>query len=379
MVNQVIKVAFVARVYGHLEAFHLPYIRLLQDKGYEVHAYAGADHGKAGVEAQGVICHDTPFYRSAASLKNIRVLKDLRASFQSEGFKLVHCHTPIAGLVARLAAWRADVPVVMYTAHGFHFSKGGPLAYWISYYPIERLAARLTDYLITINQEDYHLAQGFPVRRQVIYTPGIGLDTEEYHAGLPNGYTRAELKLRYGISPQDFLILFVGELNSNKNQIQLIKAAENLVHRHEPVQCFLAGTGSDRTLLEHEVKQRGLQSYVHFLGFRRDIPDLLEAADVVVLLSRREGLPKALMEGMAAGKPIVATNVRGCRDLVVDGETGFLVPVGDTEATVEALRRLLKDEELRKEFGRRNQERVQQYDIRRLVKIMEGIYDQALR
>lgn len=372
------KVAFVARVYGHLEAFHLPFMKLLQDKGYEVHAYAGLDHGKDGISELGVICHDTPFYRGVFSYQNLKLIGSLTASFRQEAFKLIHFNTPIAGFIGRIAAWKAKVPVVIYTAHGFHFHQGGPQLHWFTYYPLERLAARLTDYLVTINQEDYRLAQGFPVKGRVVYIPGVGLDTKSFQPD--NGQLlRCKTRTGLGISPEDFVILCVGELNKNKNQLQLVQALETMASGKPSVRLLIAGTGQAEHYLRQEIAKRSLAANVSLLGFRRDMPELLAASDVVALVSKREGLPKALMEGMAAGKAIVATAVRGSRDLIVHGENGLLVPVGDPPSTAEALSLLMSQPELRLKLGEANKKRVSRFEIDTICGMMNELYTGALQ
>lgn len=370
------KVAFVARVYGHLEAFHLPYMKLLQGQGYEVHAYASFDHGKAGVEALGVICHDTPFFRGILALGNITVCQELGQSFRSERFQMVHVNTPIAGFLARIAAWLAHVPVVIYTAHGFHFFKGAPLSYWMLYYPAEWLLSRVTDYIITINQEDFARAGRFPVRRRVFYIPGIGVDTNAF-SGVRDFSLKA-LRSELNVQEKDYVITCIAELNKNKNQIQLVKAVAKLVKNGAPVQCFLLGTGSSEIELKTFVQQSGLSGNIHLLGFRRDVPEILALTDVAVLVSRREGLPKALLEAMAAGKAVVATNVRGNRDLIEDGVNGCLVAVNDVEGTAQALAKLHQDGELRLKMGKLNSIWVEHYNLKQVLAAMEEIYAAAL-
>ena len=162
------KVAYIATVYRHLEAFHLPFMKLLQNKGFVVHAYAAPDYSKEGVKKQGVICHDIPFQRSPFHPENVRAFKMLYNSFKNERFCFIHVHTPVASVLGRIAAKMAGVPCVMYTVHGFHFFSGAPIQNWLLFYPVERWMARWTDYLITINNEDYRRAKHFPVRKEIL-------------------------------------------------------------------------------------------------------------------------------------------------------------------------------------------------------------------
>ncbi len=369
------KVAFIATVYRHLEAFHLPFINLLQKKGCEVHAYAAPDHGKEGVRQQNVICHDIPFQRSPFHLGNVKAFKRLYQSFKEEQFDLIHVHTPVAGILGRLAAKMVGIPCVIYTAHGFHFFQGAPLLNWVLYYPAERLVARWTDYLITINDEDFKRAQRFPVRKKVMYVPGVGVDTNEFYFSNKEE-VRRQKREELGISDNDFVILSVAELNENKNIAQLIDAMSYM--KQKLVKCLVVGDGNSREKLEKKANELGLAETVYFLGFRRDVPELMAFSDVVTLLSKREGLPRALIEGLAAGKPIVTTNVRGNRDLVENGVNGYVVSLGDTQRTVKAFMELLNDRGLRTNMGKMSFEKVQQYDIANILKKMEELYEKAL-
>ena len=169
----------------------------------------------------------------------------------------------------------------------------------------------------------------------------------------------------------------LGEINTNKT-MQLIKTMEKLAAQQQPVCCLLVGTGPEEAKLKDYVKSRSLMGIVHFLGYRQDIPGLMAGADVVVNLSRREGLPRVVIEAMAAGKPVVATGVRGNKDLVVDGQTGFVVPLDNIDATAEALLKLMADASLRQQMGHSGRERAGDCDINKTVLEMERLYEQVI-
>lgn len=372
------KIAFVATVFRHLEAFHLPFMQMLQEEGHEVHAYAAPDIGRNAVIHCNVICHNIPFCRNPYHVKNISAIRDLFKSFRQEQFQLVHVHTPVAGLITRIAAKLAKVPCVMYTAHGFHFFKGSSFINWLLYYPLERILAGWTDYLITINKEDYVNSLYFPVRKKKVLVPGVGVDTSRFsviNADLIRNQKREEI----GLKKEDFVIIFVAELNENKNQIQIIETMKHLQSRYGFVKCLLVGDGDKKFFLAQEIKQMGLEHCVYLLGFRRDIPELYACSDVMTLLSKREGLPKSLMEAMAAGKPIVTTDVRGNRDLVKHGENGFIVSIGDVVATIQSVENLIHNRALGNQMGITNKKLVREYELPLIVEVMRSIYMDGLQ
>ncbi|MDR0169666.1 glycosyltransferase family 4 protein [Bacillus paranthracis] len=377
MPHKIRKVAFVATVYRHLEAFHIPYIKFLQEKGFEVHAYGAPDHGKDGIVEIGVVCHEIPFSRNPMNRDNIRALKELTNSFKKEGFDLIHVHTPVASIIARIAAKKAKVPRVIYTAHGFHFFDGAPLINWMIYYPVERIMARYTDTIVTINEEDFKRAQSFSVRDSIQFVPGVGVNTKQFilhNESEIQLLKRNELKL----NEKDFVILCVAELNDNKNHKQLLEAMNILRHKYENIKCLIVGMGEDYQSLQDEVNQLDLNKIVKFLGFRKDIVELLAISSVVTLFSKREGLPKALLEALAAAKPIIATDVRGNRDLVIDGKNGYLVPVSDVNKTVQAFEKLIDKSVDALEMGNASLALANKYDLDTIMCQMDKIYTKSV-
>ena len=372
------KVAYIATVYAHLAAFHLPFMRDLRDAGFTVHAYASPDHGQEEVDAAGFTCRDLPFSRSPLASRNVRALRTLVGWIQRERYDLIHVHTPNASVVCRIAALLAGrpYPKIVYTAHGFHFYTGAPWMNWLLYYPMERFLSRWTDLLVTINREDARRAEAFPVRGRSVYVPGVGVDLTLYSDAALGDENREQQRRKLGLAPDDFAVLCIAELNRNKNQAQLIEAIAELRRRGVPAVLMLAGVGRVEAWYRQLAAKSGLAEAVRFLGYRRDVPQLLQAADVLALVSQREGLPKALLEGLSAGKPLVATAVRGSRDLVAPGRNGYLVPVGDVPATAKALARLQQDAGLRRRMGEYSRKLAQLYDLEQIRRDVAAMYAQ---
>ena len=288
-----------------------------------------------GLLEKGVKIYDVPFSRNPLGLGNIKAFKELVNIQKRENFDIVHVHTPIASIYGRLLKLRFKYLKTIYTAHGYHFLKGGSKLGWIMYYPIEKIMAKLTDTTININSEDYEITKNKLKPKNCYLLNGVGLDLNQYKKLSKEEIVNKKKEL--GLKESDFVILMIAELNENKNQIQLIKAMEVLKDKYPEIKSICVGEGDKLLELQDEVKNRGLKDKVIFLGFRNDINELINICNIGVLLSYREGLPRNLMELMACGKKVIATNIRGCRDIVVDETVGELVEVGDYEATAKAI------------------------------------------
>ena len=264
--------------------------------------------------------------RSPLSRQNLKAIKELRAIVAAGNYDIVHCHTPVAGFCTRYACkqLRKQGLRVFYTAHGFHFYKGAPLKNWLIYYPVEKYSSRFTDVLITITKEDFALAERKMKAVKLAYIPGVGVDAERFR----NTVTDVDEKRReLGIPAEAFLFLSVGELNQNKNHRVFIQALKKI---NDPgVHYAIAGTGDKKEELQQLADELGLTDRVRLLGYRNDVAELYKAADAYVLPSLREGLNVSLMEAICSGLPVICGNIRGNRDLVLDGKNGFLVDTAD--------------------------------------------------
>ena len=330
------KVLYVTTVSRTINAFLVPHIEMLLKEGYEGQCACSIDKPvNKGLLEKGVKIYDIPFSRNPLGLGNIKAFKELVNIQKRENFDIVHVHTPIASIYGRLLKLRFKHLKTIYTAHGYHFLKGGSKLGWIMYYPIEKIMAKLTDTTININSEDYEITKNKLKPKNCYLLNGVGLDLNQYKKLSKEEIVNKKKEL--GLKESDFVILMIAELNENKNQIQLIKAMEVLKDKYPEIKSICVGEGDKLLELQDEVKNRGLKDKVIFLGFRNDINELINICNIGVLLSYREGLPRNLMELMACGKKVIATNIRGCRDIVVDESVGELVEVGDYEATAKAI------------------------------------------
>ena len=352
--------------------FHIPYLEWFKKNGYEVHVAARNDYDNKD-ECIIPFCdrfHDLPFERSPIRKNNLQVYKDLKNIIDTEQYEIIHFHTPMGGAIGRLAARsaRKKGTKVIYTAHGFHFFKGAPLVNWLAYYPAERWLAKYTDVLITINTEDYEIAKKFKVNR-IEYVPGVGIDTDKFKNIEVN---RTEKRESLGVSEDDFMIISVGELNKNKNHQVIIRAIAKL--RNEKIKYVLCGQGPLETELRELAKELDVENQVKFLGFRKDVPDLMKVADLFAFPSYREGLSLSLMEAMASGLPVVCSEIRGNTDLIEDGKGGYLVEPSDVEGFAKYIKELIEDSRLKSEFGDFNHKKIENYSIENVMKEVENIY-----
>jgi len=283
-------------------------------------------------------------------------------------YTIVHTHNSVTGAVGRVAARLARVPLVIHTTHGFHYHESmGALRRW-PYVSAERALARLCDVLLFQNREEFEDLRRLGLRpRQGGYLVGNGIDLGKF---------QRRTMLPHNPRP---IILCVARLEPVKNHEMLFRALEILRDRFNP-ELWLVGDGPLRARYEADLKQRGLAEAVRFLGYRYDIPELTAAADVCALTSLKEGIPRALVQAMAVGVPVVATNVKGTRETVADGESGFLVPLDDPAALAERLARLFASAELRAEMGARGSAWVREhFDEAVITKRLADIYRRALR
>ena len=355
------KVLLVATVQSHICQFHKPLVAMLHEYGCEVHVAARNNLAeKNGLKLDFVEqVFDVPFQRSPFSPKNLGAYKQLKKIIDAGGYDVIHCNTPVGGVLGRLAARKAHKhgTKVFYTAHGFHFYKGAPKKNWLIWYPVEKFMCHYTDKLITINEEDYQLARSkFPV--ETCHIHGVGVSVSRYH---PHSAEEEEvLRKEESLSVQDFVVLCTGELNANKDQRTLIDAAVLCRDRIPELKVLLAGNGPLEPALREQIAENHAEGYIRLLGYRTDLERVVPTADVIVSCSHREGLPLNLIEGMLCGKPVIAVENRGHHELIENGVTGYLVPIGDSCILAERLVQLHNDGN-QKELGQTGYVKAQLY------------------
>lgn len=366
------KILFISNITNKITNFTKPSLISSQSLGYEFHLAANCSSFPDDASKNNVTIHHIDIERYPFSLKNIIAYKQMLELIEREKFDVIHCNTPIGGVLGRLCGKKAGVPKVIYTAHGFHFYKGASLIDRTIFKWAEMWMARYTDTIITMNKEDYQAAQKFKLRNngKIYYVPGVGVDTEMYQL---KNVDSNELKNSLGLSLDDIVLIAMGDLIDRKNyasSIQAIAKANN-----KKLHFLICGKGPKLEALQKLASDLGVEKQIHFLGFRTDIKELLTIADIFFFTTYQEGLPRSMMEAMSAGLPCIASKVRGNVDLIQEGVGGFLRDPDDSEGFAEAINILALDKALREKMKASNLEKIKKFDVENVKKEMKKIYN----
>ena len=371
------KILFVATVRSHIGQFHMPFIQCLKSAGHEVHAaYKDNSKDKEGLDLSIIDkIFEIPFERNPFKFANVRAYFALKKVINEENYDVIHCHTPMGAVITRLAAIRARKrgTKVLYTAHGFHFFKGAGVKNWLFFYPVEKMLSKRTDCLILINSEDYNTAikKNFKAGR-IEQTHGVGVDLSKFDVNIK--CDKKELRHELGLSEDMYGLIYPADLSVRKNQKMLFEMVKYLKDKIPELRLILPGQPILLEEYKRYVKDLGIEEYVVFAGYRRDIPELLKACDIAVSSSRQEGLPINIVEAMAMGKPVVATKVRGNSDLIEDGEGGYLINLNDSNDMAEKIYNLYKNPEISETMGKYNKAHVEVFSIENVNDEMKNIY-----
>lgn len=367
------KILFVANIQRHFVAFHLPYMKWLKEQGCEVHCAANGGEVRVPiVDKQFGIC----IQRSPFHLDNIKAYKELKDIIRRENYDLVHCHTAMGAVVARLASqsFRKHGNLkVLYTAHGFHFFKGSPFQYWFFYYPVEKYLSRFTDAIITINHEDYNLIKTHRFKNgKTFIIPGIGINTDrlfQQTIGL-----KKELRQQYGYKVDDMILIYIAEYIERKNHKFILDAMPYLVRKIPNIKVLFAGKGRLFEETKDYARKLQVQDYVDFLGFRKDIAQLIALSDIGISSSRQEGLPMNIAEELYVGLPVVVSEERGHKELVEQDVNGFIYPQMDRDSFIQAVVNLAENPVLRAKMSENAVRMIQKFTIENTLKVMANIY-----
>lgn len=389
------KALIVTHVSGFLIKFCMNDVEILQKMGYEVH-YAsnrnekGYLYEETQLSEHNIIFHHVDIVKSPYMFRmNYHALKQLIQIVNEEDIQLIHCHTPVGGMLGRLAGRFCSLekkPKVIYTAHGFHFFKGAPLLNNTIFYTVEKLLAFFTDTLVVINEEDYRSARKLHLKRggRVYKMPGVGIDRQKF---LPaEEEEKRSIRKKFQIPQDAFLVLSVGELNENKNHkvildvIQKIKKREEETGRRENIYYGICGDGFFRDEIRDYARKLGISSKVFFWGYCSEIRQYYAMADLTIFPSIREGLGMAGIESLAMGIPVLAADNRGTREYMVNGKNGFVYDHKDADGFLRGIYSIKNmDPEDLQQMKKYCQGSVEKFDTKYARQILEKVYKDTER
>ncbi len=369
-------ILYIATSDIHLRTFHVPYLEWLVSQGHTVDLAYEDRGGISFGMARHVHRLDCPRRLHPGRLH--RAYLDLKRIIDTGDYDILHCHTPIPSALTRLAArkWRKQGGKVLYTSHGFHFYKGGPIASWLLYYPTEMLLSSLTDCIITINAEDMACTRQPLWGAESAHIPGIGIQ--------PRGFApvdatdRDALRRHLGFGESDFILLYIAEFIARKNHRFIIEATTELCAAMPDLKIVFLGRGVLMDQCRALAEALGVQGHVQFMGFRTDVAHFAQIADVAISASRHEGLGIALLEQMMCAVPVVASEDRGHREFVDEGRTGFLFAQGNRQEFVTKVKALHDHPALRARMGAAAQEKAEEFTLAQSMHEMKQIYARFL-
>lgn len=365
------KILYISTISTTIETFLTPHIKLLIEQGFEVEIACNIQDGfRNKIDELGLKVHQIDFNRNPLCSDTFRAFRQLKRLIETENYHLIHTHTPVASAIARIITRSKKDIKVVYTAHGFHFFSGAPLLNWLIFYPVEKLLAKHTDAVLTINSEDYlrSLRMGFG---NVYQIPGVGIDLKNVYNNKHQSF-RSQL----GLKDSECILISVGELNQNKNHLLVIDALAKIDNKD--ITYLICGEGDNRSTLERKIAEYNLTEKVHLLGYREDVREILNSADVFVFPSYREGLAVSIMEAMAAGLPVLASNIRGNSDLIDSDKGGFLFNPNDSAELSSFISELKNNKGKRISFSKYNKEKVKKYELDNVLKILKQVYYNVL-
>lgn len=381
MSNQRIKVVHVCTVGVTVPRFLLPQCTYFKDQGMEVGFVFSPGPEAEILRQKGFSVQEIPMAREIDPLQDLQSIRKMKALFRSTRPDIVHTHTSKAGLAGRMAAYLANVPIIIHTVHGFPFNEETSHTKAILYQTLERFGARLSTAILSQSAEDVITARRLGIRPRVIQDLvhiGNGIDVQLFS---PDRFTHEgslDIRKRLGLDPSTIVITTVARLNPLKGYPDLINAVAMLPHSDWHLLCI----GEDEGMYECIVKQigdLGLQTRITLLGPRTDIPEILSITDIFVLASYREGMPRSVIEAQSMAIPAVVTDIRGSREVVVGNETGFLVPTHDPIALMQSISNLIQNPLLRRKLGEAGRRRViQEFDETKVFRRIADVYQQLI-
>ena len=363
------KILFLSNT-ANFSKFNLPYMRWFHEQGWRVDYCSAGEEFVKDCDNQYTI----DIARSPFSLKNVKALRQLKKLLAENRYDILHCHTPMGGVIGRLAAkkLRQEHKIkIIYTAHGFHFYRGARLLNWLFYYPVEKHLAKYTDILVTINKEDYECALKKRFHAEEIFQiNGVGVDIADFKP-LENKH---KIRQEYGYTDDDFIMIYTAEFIMRKNHRFLIESLPSLKENIPNLKIILPGKGERFASMVNLAKKLYVDDIINFCGYRKDIHNLCGLSDLYVATSKQEGLPIGVVEAIATGLPAVVSDIRGQNDIIQADINGSLYQPGNKRDFINKVMDLYKDRKKCLSLAENNVKTAEKYSIKYAVKKMAGIY-----
>lgn len=362
-----------------------PLLEAAISEGYDVHVACSDDGEIERLRQEGFIVHNVHFDRKINFWSNLKSIQELFKLMRFYKYDIVHTHTPVASILGRIAAKLARTKHVIYTAHGYYFHEGMSKKEYNLYYQIEKQFARYTtDYLLLQSKEDYQLSidKKFKPKERIMHL-GNGIDIHnKFNPKKLKPEILGEIKSELGIINSDFVFSFVGRFVREKGIYELVEAFNQLNAKYSNVKLLLIGglLDSERDQdISERMREWKSNNNIIITGIRSDIPELQAISNVFVLPSYREGLPRSIIEAMAMKRPVIATNIRGCREEVIDNKTGFLVEKQNVQQLYDRMLFLYQNKAVGKTFGERARDVVEEeYDENNVLKKQLRLFNSLL-
>lgn len=352
-----------------IDGVYKPCINAINKKKYNI--YAGTNSDIIGIiEIDGIKFFNQNIYRNIFAFReNLKAYRNINYIINKYNIDIIHCNTPIGAFLGRICGHKNNVKKVIYTAHGFHFYKGNNIIKNFIFRNIEKYLARYTDAIITMNKEDYEAASKFKLRNngKIYFTHGVGVNVNDFKN---INIDQAKKRSKLGISKNDIVLISIGDVNDNKNISLLLDVIKEVNITN--LKCLICGEGPLLNDMKKKAMDLNLNSEIVFLGYRNDIRELLNISDIYISTSKREGLPRALMEAMAAGLPCVVSKIRGNIDLIDNDKGGYCCD--EIADYIYAINNIINNNKIRKKFVDYNNKKIIKYSYENVYRELTKIY-----
>lgn len=374
------RLLMVATSAATVKAFLLPFADHFRSMGWRVDALANDIENHSGCKQHFDEVHEIGWTRRPLAIRNLLAAREVRSVVARGGYDIVHVHTPVAAFITRVALARpfsGRRPVVIYTAHGFHFHPGNNWLSNLGFASLERMAGRWTDFLVTINRTDQLAAMklGLVPPGRVRYMPGIGVDRARFHPAAPPDADVDPVRQQFGIRDAAPVFVMIAEFIPRKRHQDALRAFAHMRNQH--AHMVFVGEGPGRQAIERQAAESGVADRVHFAGAQDDVRPFIFAARAVILTSSQEGLPRSLLEALSCGIPAIGSDIRGTSDLLSKGG-GVLFPVGDIMKLASQLEWFADNQEKAAEMGARAWRCTEECDTANIIAMHDELYASTL-